>query len=157
VSTKAKLVGVGVGPGDPELLTLKALRTLKEADVIAHFAKAGKVSNARAIVAAHLTPGVTELELLYPVTTEVPNGVPAYCNTMRAFYDEAAGRVSSHLDAGRSVAVICEGDPLFYGSYMHAGPRSARRSHKAMMSLPSCRGRSRNPSSSAVSPTRTAR
>jgi len=57
----------------------------------------------------------------------VPNGVPAYCNTMRAFYDEAAGRVSSHLDAGRSVAVICEGDPLFYGSYMHLHVRLARR------------------------------
>jgi precorrin-2/cobalt-factor-2 C20-methyltransferase len=127
VSTKAKLVGVGVGPGDPELLTLKALRALKEADVIAHFAKAGNASNARAIVASHLRPGVTELELLYPVTTELPNSATAYCNKIRAFYDEAAARLSSHLDAGRSVAVICEGDPLFYGSYMHLHVRLAPR------------------------------
>jgi precorrin-2/cobalt-factor-2 C20-methyltransferase len=127
VSTKAKLVGVGVGPGDPELLTLKALRALKEADVIAHFAKAGNASNARAIVASHLRPGVTELELLYPVTTELPNSATAYCNKIRAFYDEAAARLSSHLDAGRSVAVICEGDPLFYGSYMHLHVRLAQR------------------------------
>ena len=127
MSTKAKLVGVGVGPGDPELLTLKALRALKEADVIAHFAKAGKASNARAIVASHLRPGMTELELLYPVTTELPNRAPAYCNKIRAFYDEAAARLSSHLDAGRSVAVICEGDPLFYGSYMHLHVRLAPR------------------------------
>ena len=127
VSTRAKLVGVGVGPGDPELLTLKALRALREADVIAHFAKAGNSSNARAIVASHLAPGVSELKLLYPVTTEVPNSAPAYCNKMRDFYDEAAAHVASHLDAGRSVAVICEGDPLFYGSYMHLHVRLAPR------------------------------
>jgi precorrin-2/cobalt-factor-2 C20-methyltransferase len=127
VSAGAKLIGVGVGPGDPELLTLKALRALKGADVIAHFAKAGNASNARAIVASHFAPGVTELELLYPVTTEIPNSAPAYCNKLRGFYDEAAARLASHLDAGRSVAVICEGDPLFYGSYMHLHVRLAKR------------------------------
>jgi precorrin-2/cobalt-factor-2 C20-methyltransferase len=127
VSKSAKLIGVGVGPGDPELLTLKAVRTLKEADVVAHFAKAGNASNARAIVADHLQAGVAELELRYPVTTEIPKSAPAYCNTMREFYDASALAVAAHLDAGRSVAVICEGDPLFYGSYMHLHVRLAER------------------------------
>ena len=125
--TTGRLYGVGVGPGDPELLTLKAMRALQEAEVIAHFAKAGNASNARAIVASHLPTGVAELELLYPVTTEIPKNTPAYCNTMREFYDASALAVAAHLDAGRSVAVICEGDPLFYGSYMHLHVRLAER------------------------------
>ena len=115
----ATIYAVGVGPGDPELLTLKAARVLAEADVVAHFAKAGNASNARAIVAAHLRSGVAEIALHYPVTTELPRSTPAYCDTMRSFYDASARAVAAHLDAGRSVAVICEGDPLFYGSYMH--------------------------------------
>ena len=127
MSAVARLIGVGVGPGDPELLTLKAMRTLQKAEVVAHFAKAGNASNARAIVASHLRPGVTEIELRYPLTTEIPRSTPAYCNTMRDFYDASARAVSAHLDAGRSVAVICEGDPLFYGSYMHLHVRLAPR------------------------------
>ena len=127
MSAVARLIGVGVGPGDPELLTLKAVRTLEEAQVVAHFAKAGNASNARAIVAAHLRPGVAEIALHYPVTTELPRSTPAYCDTMRSFYDASARAVAAHLDAGRSVAVICEGDPLFYGSYMHLHVRLAPR------------------------------
>jgi precorrin-2/cobalt-factor-2 C20-methyltransferase len=127
VSKIARLIGVGVGPGDPELLTLKAIRALREAEVVAHFAKAGNASNARAIVASHLKPGVAELELLYPVTTEIPSNTPAYCKKMREFFDDSAVAVAAHLDAGRSVAVICEGDPLFYGSYMHLHVRLAAR------------------------------
>ena len=127
MSAVARLIGVGVGPGDPELMTLKAIRALEEAKVVAHFAKAGNASNARAIAAAHLRPGVAEIELRYPVTTEIPRTAPAYCNTMREFYDASARQVAAHLDAGRSVAVICEGDPLFYGSYMHLHVRLAPR------------------------------
>jgi precorrin-2/cobalt-factor-2 C20-methyltransferase len=127
VNERAKLVGVGVGPGDPELITLKAVRALQKAEVIAHFAKAGNASNARAIVAGHLRPGIIEMELLYPVTTELPTNAPAYCATMSQFYETSAQAVAAHLDAGRSVAVICEGDPLFYGSYMHLHVRLADR------------------------------
>jgi precorrin-2/cobalt-factor-2 C20-methyltransferase len=122
-----KLIGVGVGPGDPELLTLKALRTLREADVIAHFAKAGRASNARAIVAEHLAPGTVELPLLFPVTTEIPKHEPAYCQAIDRFYDGCAATIADHLERGRQVAVICEGDPLFYGSYMHLQVRLAPR------------------------------
>jgi precorrin-2/cobalt-factor-2 C20-methyltransferase len=125
MSGTARLIGVGVGPGDPELLTLKATRALREADVVAHFAKAGNASNARSIVAGHLKPGVTELPLLYPVTTEIPTNAAGYCSRIREFHDASAAAVAAHLDAGRTVAVICEGDPLFYGSYMHLHVRLA--------------------------------
>jgi len=122
-----KLIGVGVGPGDPELLTLKAMRALGEADVIAHFAKAGNESHSRAIVAQHMRAGVAELPLHYPVTTELPKDCDAYRDAIRDFYDGAAARIAAHLDAGRTVAVISEGDPLFYGSYMHLHTRLAPR------------------------------
>jgi precorrin-2/cobalt-factor-2 C20-methyltransferase len=109
---RGTLIGVGVGPGDPGLVTLNALAALKRADVVAHFAKAGNASNARAIVAAHLN-GAEELELLYPVTTEIPRTDAAYRDALRAFYNEAAGNIAARLDEGRTVAVIAEGDPLF--------------------------------------------
>lgn len=121
------LIGVGVGPGDPELLTLKAIRVLKEVEVIAHFAKAGNASNARATIVGHIRPDMTELTFRYPVTTEIPRNTPDYCDRMRTFYDDSAATVAAHLDAGRRVAVICEGDPLFYGSYMHLHVRLAAR------------------------------
>jgi precorrin-2/cobalt-factor-2 C20-methyltransferase len=125
--TVGRLIGVGVGPGDPELLTLKAARVLAEADVVAHFAKAGNASNARAIVARHLKAETEELPLYYPVTTEIPRGDPAYRSAINAFYEGSAALVARHLDAGRTVAVISEGDPLFYGSYMHLHVRLAQR------------------------------
>ena len=124
---RARLIGVGVGPGDPELLTLKAVRALRDAEVVAHFAKAGNASNSRSIVAGHLKPGVIELPLLYPVTTEIPASSAGYCSKIDGFHDAAAAAVAAHLDDGRTVAVICEGDPLFYGSYMHLHVRLAPR------------------------------
>ncbi|MFY9840961.1 MAG: precorrin-2 C(20)-methyltransferase [Xanthobacteraceae bacterium] len=122
-----KLIGVGVGPGDPELMTLKALRALRQADVIAHFAKAGHPSHSRAIIERHLRAGIIELPLAYPVTTELPKCSAAYRDALSAFYDRAAAEVAQHLETGRAVAVICEGDPLFYGSYMHVHARLAAR------------------------------
>jgi len=122
-----KLIGVGVGPGDPELVTLKAMRTLAAADTIAHFAKAGWPSHSRAIAAQYLREGVIELPLHYPVTTELPTCSAGYRDAIAGFYDDAAQKIAAHLDAGRVVAVICEGDPLFYGSYMHLHARLAPR------------------------------
>lgn len=121
----ARLIGVGTGPGDPELLTLKAVRVLAEADVVAHFAKRGNDGNARRIVAAHLRPGVIELPLLYPITTEIDKAHPDYGSAIAGFFAESAQAVAAHLDAGRTVAVLGEGDPLFYGSYMHLHVRLA--------------------------------
>ncbi len=122
-----RLIGVGVGPGDPELMTLKAVRTLREADVVAFFAKAGNASHSRAIAAQHLRAGVIELPLLYPVTTELPSCSDAYRETICTFYDTAAAQIAAHIEAGRVVAVLSEGDPLFYGSYMHLHTRLAPR------------------------------
>lgn len=121
-----RLIGVGVGPGDPGLLTLNAIDALKAADVVAYFAKAGNESNARAIVADHLN-GAEELPLLYPVTTEIPKEHAGYRDAIRDFYDVSAAAVASHLDDGRTVAVLSEGDPLFYGSYMHIHVRLSDR------------------------------
>jgi precorrin-2/cobalt-factor-2 C20-methyltransferase len=125
--SSARLIGVGVGPGDPELMTLKALRALREADVVAHFAKAGKASRARTIAGGHLRREVAELALFYPVTTEIPRHDSAYCGEIAAFYDACAEAIAAHLDAKRAVAVLCEGDPLFYGSYMHLHVRLSAR------------------------------
>ena len=116
---KGRLIGVGTGPGDPDLLTVKAVRALAAADVVAHFAKQGNNGNARAIVDGMLKPGVTELPLLYPVTTELDRHDPEYRERIRTFYEHSADAVSAHLEEGRTVAVLSEGDPLFYGSYMH--------------------------------------
>jgi precorrin-2/cobalt-factor-2 C20-methyltransferase len=127
MSATAKLIGIGVGPGDPDLLTLKAVRALKTADVVAHFAKAGNPSNARAIVTEFLRPGLAELPLLYPITTEAPASDPAYQSAIQGFFDQAATEVSAYLEAGRTVAVLSEGDPLFFGSYMHLHIRLMKR------------------------------
>lgn len=123
----ARLVGVGTGPGDPELLTLKALRVLAEAEVVAHFAKAGRPGNAWCTAAAHIRPGAVELPLHYPVTTEVAKETDEYGAAIAGFFDAAAAAVEGHLAAGRTVAVLSEGDPLFYGSYMHLHVRLAPR------------------------------
>ena len=122
-----RLIGVGTGPGDPELLTLKAVHALGEADVVAYFAKAGNESNARRIVAAHLTRGAAEFPLLYPVTTEIHRKHRDYTSAITGFYDASALAIARMLDENRSVAVLSEGDPLFYGSYMHLHVRLAHR------------------------------
>jgi precorrin-2/cobalt-factor-2 C20-methyltransferase len=122
-----RLYGVGTGPGDPELLTLKAVRALEKADVVAHFAKRGNAGNARRIVAAHLRPETIELPLAYPVTTEIARDEDAYRSAIGDFYARSACAVEEHLAAGRTVAVLSEGDPLFYGSYMHLHARLAHR------------------------------
>ncbi|MBB3659953.1 precorrin-2/cobalt-factor-2 C20-methyltransferase [Rhizobium sp. BK650] len=114
-----RLIGVGTGPGDPELLTLKAVRAIKSADVIAYFAKQGRGGNGKAIVEDLLKPGVELLPLYYPVTTEIDKNDPLYQSRIADFYDASAQAVARQLDAGRLVAVLSEGDPLFYGSYMH--------------------------------------
>ncbi len=117
-TARGRLFGVGVGPGDPELMTIKALRVLQAAPVVAYFVAKGKKGNAYGIVEAHLLDTQTQLPLVYPVTTEALPPPLCYETVIADFYDTAAEIVAAHLDAGRDVAVICEGDPFFYGSYM---------------------------------------
>ena len=125
MTAAGKLYGVGTGPGDPELLTLKAVRILGACDVVAHFCKRGKAGNARRTVDAVLAAGVTEVPLAYPVTTELDKDSDEYIEKITAFFDASAQIVREHLVAGRTVAVLSEGDPLFYGSYMHLHVRLA--------------------------------
>jgi precorrin-2/cobalt-factor-2 C20-methyltransferase len=120
-----KLFGLGTGPGDPELITLKALKRLQAAPVVAYFAARGARGNAFASIAPHLSPKQQLLRLDYPVTRATLGETDDYETLLKSFYDEAAAGIAAHLDHGRDVAVICEGDPLFYGSYMYVHDRLA--------------------------------
>lgn len=117
--TSGRLYGIGVGPGDPELLTVKAVRLIQAAALVGYFAKAGRRGNARAIVDRWMTGNAEELPLYYPMTTEHAFDSPVYVTALAAFYESAVDVIATHLDAGRDVALLSEGDPLFYGSFMH--------------------------------------
>ncbi|MEQ1942938.1 precorrin-2 C(20)-methyltransferase [Mesorhizobium sp. VNQ89] len=122
-----RLIGVGTGPGDPELMTLKAVRALEEADVVAYFAKRGSNGNARGIVGPYFREAWVELPLVYPVTTEIHKDSKDYRTAISDFYEASVQRIETHLEDGKTVAVLSEGDPLFYGSYMHLHVRLAGR------------------------------
>jgi precorrin-2 C20-methyltransferase / precorrin-3B C17-methyltransferase len=118
------LYGVGLGPGDPELVTVKAARLIGSADVIAyHCARHGR-SIARAIAAPYLRGDQIEEQLVYPVTTESTDDYEA---AIEEFYERAAARLMAHLAQGRDVVLLAEGDPLFYSSYMHMHKRISSR------------------------------
>jgi precorrin-2 C20-methyltransferase / precorrin-3B C17-methyltransferase len=127
MTKRGTLWGVGLGPGDPELVTVKAARVIGEADVVAyHSARHGR-SIARGIAEPYLRPGQVEEHLVYPVTTETTEHPGGYAGALEDFYADATGRIAEHLDAGRNVALLAEGDPLFYSSYMHLHTRLTER------------------------------
>ncbi|MCW2753951.1 MAG: cobI [Marmoricola sp.] len=122
-----RLYGVGVGPGDPELTTLKAARLIGAADVIAYHSGVGKESNARRIAADLIPHGLIEENLVYPVTTGLPDHPGGYAGAMAEFYEASSERLAVHLEAGRTVVLLAEGDPLFYGSFMYMHDRLSDR------------------------------
>lgn len=121
------LYGVGLGTGDPKLMTLRAVEVIQGADVVAyHSAKHGR-SNARRIAEQWIREDHVEEHLVYPLTTETTDHPGGYRGAIEEFYEEAAARLAAHLDAGRSVAILSEGDPLIYSSYQHMHKRLAHR------------------------------
>lgn len=126
-ASTGRLFGVGIGPGDPELMTLKARRAIERAHVVAYPAARHRSSVARRIAASCLRPEQIEVALTFPVTTGETDHPGGYEGALRDFYDASAAELASHLDAGRDVAVLCAGDPFFYGSYMYLHERLASR------------------------------
>lgn len=127
MTSRGTLFGVGLGPGDPELVTVKAARVIGEADVVAYHSARHGHSIARGIAEPYLRPGQIEEHLVYPVTTEVTDHPGGYAGAIEDFYAAATERIAAHLDAGRDVALLAEGDPLFYSSYMHLHTRLTKR------------------------------
>ena len=113
-----RIICAGLGPGDPDLMSVKARRAVEGAEVVAYFRKAGRAGQARRIVEGLLRPGVLELAMEYPVTTELAFDGAAYNAALASFYDHWAARLRL-MAAGQDVVVLCEGDPFFYGSFMH--------------------------------------
>ena len=114
-----RLYGIGLGPGDPELMTLKAARLIGAAEVVAYPALAGAASFARSIAAGLIAEGAREIVIDIPMTTARE---PA-----QAAYDLAAAAIADELESGRDVVCLCEGDPFFYGSFMYLFARLADR------------------------------
>ncbi|KAA2242309.1 precorrin-2 C(20)-methyltransferase [Salinarimonas soli] len=120
MSDAIRLFGLGLGPGNPDLMTVRARGILERADRLAHFCKKGRRGNARTIADAVLgADPAREIAMVYPVTTEIPADHPDYAAALNPFYEDCAARLLAEAEAGRIVAVLCEGDPFFYGSFMH--------------------------------------
>lgn len=118
-----KLYGVGLGPGDPDLMSVKAHRLVRETRHVAYFRKKGRPGRARTIVEGMLCDEVVHLAMEYPVTTEIPLSDPRYNEVLAAFYRDWSARLEQTVRSGEDVAVLCEGDPFFYGSFMHVYSR----------------------------------
>ena len=115
--------GVGLGPGAQDLMSVRSDRLIREARHVAYFRKAGRPGQARRIVEGMLQPDVVEIAMEYPVTTEIPLTDPRYNECLSTFYADCTQRLARLAQAGEDVVVLCEGDPFFYGSFMHLHSR----------------------------------
>ena len=113
-----RIICAGLGPGDPELMSVRSDRAIRGAAHVAYFRKKGRKGQARQIVEGMLAGGALEYPMEYPVTTEIPFDSPEYIRLLAEFYDDWANRLAD-LAATQEVVVLCEGDPFFYGSFMH--------------------------------------
>ncbi|MDG2340722.1 MAG: precorrin-2 C(20)-methyltransferase [Paracoccaceae bacterium] len=113
------IYGVGLGPGNPDLMSVRADRLVRGAKHVAYFRKAGRKGQARQIVEGMLADEAVEFAMEYPVTTEIPLGDPRYNEALSTFYEDCTKHLHCLLKAGEDVVVLCEGDPFFYGSFMH--------------------------------------
>lgn len=113
------LYGVGLGPGAPDLITLRAARLIEAAKVVAYPALADAKSFARAIAADFIAPNTQEIEMIVPMTVA---RAPA-----QAAYDDGSAKIAAALDQGLDVVCLCEGDPFFYGSFMYLFARLSGR------------------------------
>lgn len=111
--------GVGLGPGDPDLMSVRADRLLRGAKHVAFFRKAGRPGQARRIVEGMLPASAVEFAMEYPVTTEIPLTDPRYNEVLSAFYADCTAHLRALAEGGENIVVLCEGDPFFYGSFMH--------------------------------------
>ncbi len=112
------IICIGLGPGDPDLMSVKAHRYLTGAKRVAYFRKAGHPGQARRMVDGLLPADTVEWPMEYPVTTEIPLTDPRYNALLSGFYDAWATRLQDECATG-DIVVLCEGDPFFYGSFMH--------------------------------------
>lgn len=117
--SRGTIYGLGLGPGDPDLMSVRADRLLRSARHVAFFRKAGRAGQARAIVRDMIPEGAVEFPMEYPVTTEIPLADPQYNAMLSAFYTDCCNHLRALAEAGEDVVVLCEGDPFFYGSFMH--------------------------------------
>jgi len=117
-----RIICCGLGPGHPDLMSVRADREVRAATQVAYFRKKGRPGQARAIVEGMLSPDVREYPMEYPVTTELAVDSPEYTRLLADFYDAWADRLAE-LSRGADVVVLCEGDPFFYGSFMHLHTR----------------------------------
>jgi len=115
--------GVGLGPGSPDLMSVRADRLVRTAGQIAFFRKQGRSGHARRIVDGLLRPDAIEFAMEYPVTTEIPLSDPRYKTCLSDFYARCTARLMETARSGEDVVVLCEGDPFFYGSFMHLHSR----------------------------------
>jgi precorrin-2/cobalt-factor-2 C20-methyltransferase len=132
--------GVGLGPGDPDLMSVRAHRLLTNARHVAFFRKAGRQGQARKIIEGLLRPDVIEFAMEYPVTTEIPLSDPEYNNQLSSFYSDCAAHLRALAEAGEDVVVLSEGDPFYYGSFMHMYSRL--RDHVPVQVVPAITGMS---------------
>ena len=117
--------GVGLGPGAADLMSVRADRLVRGARHLAFFRKRGRPGHARRLVEGMLRADVVEYAMEYPVTTELAVSDPAYNALLAAFYAESAAHLLALARSGEEVVVLCEGDPFFYGSFMHLHARLA--------------------------------